>query len=587
MTQKSDEMSDDGAQRASGVFGRLQRRRVLQFSAAAALGPILAACGSSNNKNTSNNAANNAAKPSAAASQAAPSAAASSAATAAKPAGSPAAGSSPATSNAPAKPSSGQAVIMQGADITYLDPSFRNSVPEANVTFHIFDSFMRRNAQTQAADPWIITSYSAKDPLTWTLKIRTDAKFHDGTPVDAAAVAFSLTRIAKKQIGSKPAIPSFGIQTSFVSATAVDANTVEMKTQNPVAADFLGQQFCGYEVVPPSVYTDESDANLAKVQTNPVGSGPYKFVEWVKDDHLTMTATDNWWGGPVAYKTLLWKPVPASDTRILALQKGDADIIVNIPPDSVDDVKKFADVISIQGGRDIFIGIRTDQKPFDDVRVRQALNYGFNFDAANKGLLNGVGKRMATVINGPNTPSDAQPYAYDFNKAKQLLSDAGLANGFSVKMDSPNGRYIKDKELAQAFVSDMSKLNIKIDLAVLDFALYAGQMLQKRQPDTLFFLGLGSTFDGQDELNYLNPDFALNSTYWVDDKWVTEFKQLLQTTDTAQRKTMMADLSKEMFDQAPWVFVWKQVDNYGKSKKINWAPRADESIFLHEAKPAG
>src|SRR5581483_4906532 len=152
-----------------------------QFSAAAALGPILAACGSSNNK--SNNNANNAAKPSAAASQAASSAAgspaASAVATAAKPAGSPAAGSSPAASNAPAKPSSGQAVIMQGADITYLDPSFRNSVPEANITFHIFDPFMRRNAQTQAADPWIVTSYSAKDPLTWELKIRTDAKFHD------------------------------------------------------------------------------------------------------------------------------------------------------------------------------------------------------------------------------------------------------------------------------------------------------------------------------------------------------------------------------------------------------------------------
>jgi peptide/nickel transport system substrate-binding protein len=585
MAHTSGEINGDEAQRTPGVLGRMKRRRVLQFSAAAALGPILAACGSSkNNKNTSStNTANSAA--SAAATQAAASA------TAAKPAGSPAVGGSPApagspAAKAPAKPASGQAVIMQGADITYLDPDFRNSVPEANITFHIFDSFMRRNAQTQAADPWIVTSYTAKDPLTWTLKIRTDAKFHDGTPVDAAAVAFSLTRHAKTKIGSKPAISSFGVQIPLDTATAVDAGTVEMKTKTPVAGDFLGQQLCAYEVMPPSVYTDESDANLQKIVTNPVGSGPYKFVEWVKDDHLTMTATDNWWGAPVAYKTLLWKPVPASDTRILALQKGDADIIVNIPPDSVDDVKKFADVISIQGGRDIFIGIRCDTKPFDDVRVRQALNYGFNFDAANKGLLNGAGKRMATVINGPNTPSDAAPYAYDFNKAKQLLSDAGLGNGFSVKMDSPNGRYIKDKELAQAFVSDMDKLGIKIDLQVLDFALYAGQMLQKRQPDTLFFLGLGSTFDGQDELNYLNPNFALNSTYWQDDKWVTEFKQLLQTTDSAQRKTMMADLSKEMFSQAPWVFVWKQVDNYGKSKKITWAPRPDESIFLHDAKPA-
>jgi len=564
---------DDIARETRVSSRRVKRRHVLQFGAAATLGSILAACGSSNNnKNTATN-------------NAAPAASASSAATAAKPAGTAAPSAAAATGGGGAAQPTGQLVIMQGADVNYLDPDFRNSVPEANITFHIFDSFMRRNAQTLQPDPWIVTSLTQKDPTTFELKVRQGAKFHDGTPVDANAVAFSLLRHAKTKIGSQATKSAFSVQVPVDSATATDATTVVLKTKAPVALDFLGQQLCQYEVMPPSVYSDESDANLQKLASNPVGGGPYKFVEWVKDDHLTMTAFDGWWGKPVAFKTLIWKPVPSADTRILALQKGEADIIVNVPPDSVEDVKKFADVISIQGGRDIFVGIRCDMKPFDDVRVRQALNYGFNFDAVNKGLLNGVGKRMATPVNGPNTPADAQPYPYDPNKAKQLLADAGLANGFSVKMDSPNGRYIKDKEIAQAFVSDMAKLGIKIDLQVLDFSLYAGQMLQKRQPDALYFLGLGSTFDGQDELNYFNPDYGLNATYWQDDQWVAQFKQLLQTTDPDQRKQLIAQLSKRVMDQAPWVFIWKQVDNYGKSKKLDWAPRPDEAIFLHDAKP--
>jgi peptide/nickel transport system substrate-binding protein len=271
------------------------------------------------------------------------------------------------------------------------------------------------------------------------------------------------------------------------------------------------------------------------------------------------------------------------ETRVLALQKGEADLIVNIAPDLVDDVKKFANVGSIAGGRDIFIGMRTDHKPLDDKRVRQALNLGFNFDAVNKGLLNGGGMRAKTIINPPHEPPDAKPYAYDATRAKQLLSDAGLPNGFSVTMDAPSGRYIKDKEIAQAFVSDMAKIGVKIDLKVLDWALYAGDMLQKRQPDDLFFLGLGSSFTGQDELFYLSPDFSLNSTYWQNADYVSLYKQLQSTLDDPGRQAIMNKMWAIAFDEAPWVYIWHQVDNYGYSKRLVWEPRPDEFISLHDA----
>jgi peptide/nickel transport system substrate-binding protein len=558
-----------------GPVRRIKRRRILQLGAlaggTAALTPWLIACSSSNNNNnTSGGAATKA--PATQAGQATPASG-----TATRPAASPAAA-------APKAPT-GQAVILQGTDVNFMDPEFRNSVPEANVNAHIFDYFLWQNPKTLKQEPWIIESWKRIDPLTWEFKVKSGAKFHDGTNLDAEAVAFSLTRHAKPKLGGKPTIASFGKLVNFDSAKAVDKTTAQMKTTLPTAESFLLYQLASYEVMPPSVYTDESDANLAKVAANPVGSGPYKFVEWVKDDHLTMQAFDGYWGKKPGFAKLIWKPVGQVETRVLALQKGEADIIVNVPPDQVDDVKKFANVSSIAGGRNIFIGLRTDHKPLDDKRVREAMNYGFNFDAVNKGLLNGAGARTKTILNPPHEPPDAKAYTYDPAKAKQLLADAGLPNGFSATMDSPNGRYIKDKEIAQAFVSDMSKIGIKLDLKVLDWALYAGDMLQKRQPDDVFFLGLGSPFTGQDETFYIHPDFSLNSTYWNNADYVNLYKQLTAELDETKRQDLMNKMWAIAFDEAPWVYVWHQVDNYGFSKKISWEARPDERILLHDATP--
>src|SRR5581483_9777094 len=350
-------MRDSFSRRATvGPVQRLKRRTVLKLSAIAgggALAPWLIACGSSNNNKNAGNAtqAPTQAAPASSATAGAP--AAGSAAAAAQPSGTAAA--APAAAN---KAPSGQAIILQGADVNFMDPEFRNSVPEFNINQHIFDTFLWQNGKTLKQEPWIIESWKKVDDLTWEFKVKSGAKFHDGSDVNADAVAFSLTRHAKAKIGGKPTIASFGKLINFASASAVDATTVQMKTSAPVAESFLTYQLASYEVMPPSAYSDESDANLAKVSANPVGSGPYKFVEWVKDDHLTMQAFDGYWGKKPAIAKLIWKPVTQVETRLLALQKGEADIVVNVPPDLVDDVKKYANVASIAGGRNIYIGMR-------------------------------------------------------------------------------------------------------------------------------------------------------------------------------------------------------------------------------------
>jgi peptide/nickel transport system substrate-binding protein len=584
----------DGIGRGSGSGARLDRRGFLRLMTLAGGAGTMLALGVACQQTP----APAPAKP--AESKPAESKPAATSAPAAKPAEAPkpAAEAKPAQ-QAPAAASAGQVIVMQGVDANTLDPAFRNSTPEFNINAHIFNMHTWRDSRSLKIVPEFIQEWKLVDDRTWEFKIPSGAKFHDGTPVDAEAVAFSLTRQAKQQVGGKPTIQgTFGRLTSFDSAEVVDATTVRMKTKDPAA--IVPDLLASVEVMPPSVYTDESAENLAKIATTPVGSGPYKLTEWVKDDHVTLEAFDGYWGPKPNIKTVIFKPVPELSTRVLALQNGQADVIVNVAPDQVPIVERSEKgrISKVDGGRNIFVGMRVDRPMLADKRVRQAFNYAFNFDAVNRAFLNGAGTRTKTIINPPNEPPDAKAYPYDLDKAKALMAEAGWAPGpdgilqkdgqkLSLVMDSPNGRYVKDKEIAQAVQQDLQRLGVQVELKVLDWSVYAGDMLNKRQPDDIFLLGLGAPFTGQEELNYIHKDFSLNSTYWMNEEFHKLFSELTTTLDQAKRQDLMNRMWAIAFDDPPWIYIYHQVDFYGVSKRLEWEAAATERIRMTEAKLVG
>jgi peptide/nickel transport system substrate-binding protein len=486
---------------------------------------------------------------------------------------------------------------LQGVDANTLDPQFRNATPESNINSHIFNFVNGRDAKSLKPVPEFAQELKLVDDTTWDITVPSGAKFHDGTPADAEALAFSLTRQAKLTLGGKPTVQgsTFGRLSAFDGAQVVDATTVRVKTKTPCA--ILPDLLASVEVVPPSAYADESEANLAKIATKPVGGGPYRLVEWVKDDRLVLEAFDGYWGPKPALKTVIFKPVAELSTRVLALQNGQADVIVNVAPDQVPIVERSESgrISKVAGGRNIFIGMRVDHPILADKRVRQAFNYALNFDGVNRALLAGAGSRTKTIINPPHEPPDAKPYPYDPEKAKQLLAEAGwqpgpdgvLAKGgekLAMDMMSPTGRYIKDKEIAQAAQQDLQRIGVQVELKVLDWSVYAGDILAKRNPAPLYLLGLGAPFDGQTELNYIHKDYQLNSTYWQNEEYHKLFDELRVLMDEAKRQDLMNRMWALAYDDPPWIYVYHQVDFYGVSKRITWEARADERIRMTEAK---
>ena len=178
------------------------------------------------------------------------------------------------------------------------------------------------------------------------------------------------------------------------------------------------------------------------------------------------------------------------------------------------------------------------------------------------------------------------------------MADAGWTPGpdgvlqkdgqkLSLVMDAPSGRYIKDKEIAQAVQQDLQRLGVQVELRVLDWSVYAGDMLNKRNPDDIFLLGLGAPFNGQSELNYIHKDYSLNSTYWQNPEYHQLYDKLKASLDDAKRQELMNRMWAIAFDDPPWIYVWHQVDFYGVSKRLAWEARADERIRMTEAKLAG
>lgn len=477
----------------------------------------------------------------------------------------------------------GEIVIMQGVDANNLDPLLRNATPEFTINLHVFDMMLNRDPETLEILPNVVASWENVDDLTWEFTLVEGATFHDGTPVNAEAAVFTFERAAQDQIGDLAVVQSLATQIGFESVEAIDELSFRVTTNKPAA--IFPDLLTSFELCPPSVYSDESPENLATVAENPVGSGPYTFVEWVRDDHITLEANPDYWGGPPAIQTIVVRPVPELSARVVALQNGEANIIVNVSPDVVDQVEDsdVTRISSVTGGRNIFVGIRCDTPPFDDVRVRQALNYAVDWDSIKTALLGGYGERTATIVNPPNADPTVTAYPYDPDMARQLLQEAGVEEGFEVTMDAPSGRYIKDAELAQAIAQNFDAVGFKINLRVLEWSIYAGELLPSGNPDPLFFLGLGSPFSGEQELFYVHPDFSLNYTFWQDEEYVAAFAELNETIDPERRTELMNQLQALVHEGCPWVFLWHQVDFYGASRDLQWDARADERIDVSQS----
>jgi peptide/nickel transport system substrate-binding protein len=464
-------------------------------------------------------------------------------------------------------------VIAQGVDPTTLDPMNHLETPALNLCLNLYDTLLQRDANIKI-EPLLAESYRLINDLTWEFKLRKGVKFHNGEDFNAAAVKFNLERLADP----KNKLRQVFLVGVLDRVDIVDDYTVRVITKKPYP--ILDAQLCIYGgMIAPKYLQEKGPVHVA---TNPVGTGPYKFVRWVKDDHILLEANPNYWRGAPKIKKVIWRPIPEATTRVAALQTQEADIIVNIPPHLMKlmDWKGRSYVSKAPSVRVIYMAFDTTKGgPVGDKRVRQAFAQGIDMQSIIKKVLDGNGVILGTPFTDKHFGYDPEvkPYAYNPEKAKKLLSEAGFAKGFDFVLNSPNGRYLNDKEVAEAVVGDLRKIGINATVKTHEWGTYMN-MMYGHTAAPAYMLGWGNTsFDADYTISPLMRTGQALSNF-SDPKLDALIDQGGTTMDKKKRQKIYADASRVIKEEVPWAWAYQQIDIYGVNERVVWKARTDERL---------
>jgi peptide/nickel transport system substrate-binding protein len=386
------------------------------------------------------------------------------------------------------------------------------------VTTQLFNLLVRAQPGKSDIEPDLATSWSvSSDGLTWTFKLRRGVTFHDGTPFNAEAVKANFDRWAFKDNpyhavkGGEYEYWNDFMADSYKEAKVVDPYTVQIILKQPNAPLLQNLTIIAFQIASPASLKQYGGTGVG---THPVGTGPYKFVEWVRDDHVTMVANPNFFRkGLPKTQRLIMRVIKDNSARFLALKAGEVQAI-ELP--NTDDVKAAQSDPNL---KTVF------RPPFDtswlrfnfnnplmkDKRIRQAIAYAINRQAIVQGLYAGYGEVAAQHM--PPTMwgrvSNPPPIPYDPAQSKKLLAEAGYPNGFSFdfwyipvsRPYFPNG-----KEIGTAIASDLNKVGIRAHLQTEDWATYLKDAKTNKFP--LYMAGwIGDNGDPDDWLGFFFPKY--------------------------------------------------------------------------------
>lgn len=464
-----------------------------------------------------------------------------------------------------------------------IDPHQFRSVLSGSIIGLMGEGLLTRDPYTMELRPLLAESWKNLSPTTWEFKLRRGVKFHNGEDFTAESVKFTIERIVASKLNTLGKLtwpPAFGQE-----VTVVDPYTVRMTTKVPdpmVPARLAAESM---NMAPAKGLADYRDKF---VTGRFIGTGPYRFVEHVVGDRVVVEANPAYWGGKPPTPRMVWQVIPDAATRVAALQRGDIDVMLNLPIPLLPAVEADANlrVYSELSSLTHVILLNTKEAtPLRDRRVRQALNLAIDRQAIVKNLYAGRG-RLLNGVAGPAVANGIDPgaYPYDPARARQLLAEAGLPNGFELTFWQSIGRWTLAEETAQVIAGYWEKIGVKTKLQLLEWAEYnkrAGGSLFK---DAFYYAFINATWDASYMLQRFKPSFTSFRYYDATGDLLKTIQDYDTTFDPKRRRELGALGQKGVRDEAVWVFLWQLDELMGMSKKVKgFKMRADNVIWARDA----
>jgi len=483
-----------------------------------------------------------------------------------------------------------QITISQPAEATTMDPGRSTQVLTVNYFYNLYDALTRWDGSLRL-QPGLATSWKNVSDTTWEFTLRQGVKFHDGAPLTAEDVKATLER--NLQPGKTVVQPGFA---TIEAVQIVNPTTIRIVTKKPDPLLLVRVAQMGAQILPARLTTDEGVKELAR---KPIGTGAYKFVEWVKDERLVMEANRDWWGWEgraPAIDRVVWKPVPEDFPRIVALEKGEADIISNVPPDRIKSIAegRTTQVLSIPSSRIVTLSINSTQPPLADKRVRQALHYALDVGSLIKNLYAGQGKPLSGGVADTDFGYNAslKPYPFDPAKAKQLLAEAGRPNGIDVSLHAGSGTMVNDKFLLETIADMWAKAGIRARIDMMEMGARQRMLNERTVPPNGLLLGnpQSTLLDADGSLWRLCHPNGFNGKYWVGSQPGQRFHDLMEqarySLDQGKRRASYMEATQIIHDEKPWLELFQEVIVYGVSRRVAFKPRADYRLIVAEMAPS-
>ena len=449
----------------------------------------------------------------------------------------------------------------QGADVTSLDPHQGKETPAVQVNTQIFDTLVTVDPETNEVVPQIAESWEQTDDQTYVFKIREGIKFHDGSDLTAEDVKFSLDRARNSAAVSY-------IVNFIEEVTVDDDHTVTVKTTAPYAPTLRNLAITFAAIVPKAVV--EADEN-AFIQ-NPVGSGPYKFVEWNHGDHVTLKAFDDYYAGKPETENLIMKVIPETSQRTIALETGEVDLaydlaVNDIPKVNSDDKLTVYEIPSLTCW---YVSMNMNKKPFDNPKVREAMSMAIDrqtiIDTINAGSGQTADAIIAPAVFGYYSTGVKE---YNPTKAKELLAEAGYPNGFSTTL------WVNDNqsriEMCQAMQAMLLEVGVQCNLEVLEFGSFISRTTAGDHD--LAYFGW-TTSSGDADYSYYSLEHSTqqgaagNRSFLADpdvDKLIEEARS---NTNEEERKELYKELAIKLDEINNNIPVYYSSINVGANKKV-------------------
>ncbi len=459
--------------------------------------------------------------------------------------------------------------IAVSSEPTTLDPQLVDDGSERAVNDNIYETLMARTPKGDLVPGLAESAPTQSAPNAWRFKLRPDVKFSNGEPFNADAVVFSVKRIVDPKFSSKQ-ISYFA---AITEAKKIDDLTVDVITQGP--DPILPARMYWMKMVPPGAASKPDFAQA------PVGTGPYKLLKWTRGSSIQLAKNDDYWGGAPSIDTVNYRFIGESGTRLAGLMAGEFDIISNLLPEFTSRAPKAAVVLGLEQPIMILSAISGITK---DERVRQALNYAIDKDA----LATGLFEKYATISQGQLlAPSyfgfdpETKAYPYDLAKAKALLKEAG-AQGKTLTVVGPAGRWLKDRELVEAVAQMWTEAGLKVDVKIFEFGEYLKRLFDRNtRADAIFVSNSNELMDADRPLSAYyslsgpgssNDDAAMKA----------EIDAARTETDSAKRAALYHKIIAHAREKAYFAWLIVLSDLYGTSSRLVWTPRTDAKLLVKE-----